>query len=115
QRMDFLADLPRDELAKFKRLLPPEDIKKLNRHIDLRVKQAKRPTVESWLADARAGKATTTEAMVEVLGEITYRLHAQDVTWLRRLKDVAAPSRKQSDVIRRMYRKYFDPNRGAND
>ena len=67
KRLDYLAGLPREELARYKRILPPDDLKKLMQHIDLLVRRKRAPTVESWLADARAGQAATPEAMVEVL------------------------------------------------
>ena len=110
ERLDYLAGLPREELTRFKRILLPEDLKKLMRHIDLLVRQRRTPTVESWLADARAGRAATPEAMVAVLREIVARMRPQDADWIRRMDETAAAggfSKRQREVIGAIYARYF--------
>ena len=110
ERLAWLADLPAARLALFKRLLPAADKKKLNEFIDLRLRERARPSVKSWLADARAGKATSVDAMVDVLREAAERLRPNDRTWLERIT-TSAPggnySRRQCDVIRSLYARYF--------
>ena len=74
------------------------------------MRQAKRPSVESWLADARAGHAATPEAMVEVLREVLDRLRPQDKQWIERIDRTAAAgsfSKRQREVIGAIYAKYF--------
>jgi hypothetical protein len=115
-RLDFLAGLPEAEQAAFKRLMAPADIKKLNDHIDRGLRQRAKPSVENWLAEARAGRATSTDAMVDVLKEIETRLRPQDQLWLRRLTESSPGglfSKRQANVIRSIYRRYFAPDRGT--
>ena len=110
ERLDFLAGLPREELMRYKRILPPDDLKKVNQHSDLLVRRQRTPTVESWLADARAGRAATPEAMVEVLREVLDRLRPQDADWVRRIDETAAAggfSKRQRAVIGAIYTRYF--------
>lgn len=110
ERLDFLANLPREELVRFKRILPKEDLRKLTDHIDRLLRASRKPTLESWLAEARAGRASTPEAMVEVLREAAHRLRPQDAIWLRRIDETAAAggfSRRQQQVIRGIYERYF--------
>ncbi|MHC4993064.1 MAG: hypothetical protein ACYTGC_18990 [Planctomycetota bacterium] len=110
ERLDFLANLPPDRRARFKRILPREDIKKLNDHLDRLVRKRATPTAETWLAEARAGRASSPDAMVEVLQEQLERLRPQDATWIRRISDTAsggAYSKRQEEVIRAIYARYF--------
>ena len=46
-RLEYLASLPPDRRATFKRVLPREDIKKLNSHIDRLVRQRRPRTTRS--------------------------------------------------------------------
>lgn len=111
QRMTYLADLPPARQAAFKRLLSPADIKKLNAHIDGRLKQAATPTHAKWIAEARAGRATSPDAMIEVLRENAARLRPQDAQWIDRIVAGAAGrsfSAKQEGVIRAIYARYYD-------
>lgn len=112
RRLDWLADLPRDRLQQYKRILGREDIRKLNEHIDRRIAASKAPTVESWLAEARAGKATSPDAMIEVLREIAPKLRDTDALWVDRIATTAAGrsfSRKQLATLRGIYARYFRP------
>lgn len=112
ERLDFLADLPAAEQVQYKRILGPDDVKKLNAHIDRRRRDAKKVTVESWLAEARAGRATTPDAMVEVLREVFDRLRPQDADWIRRIDATASAgsfSKRQREVISGIYARYFRP------
>jgi Mg/Co/Ni transporter MgtE len=109
-RLDYLAKLPPDRQARFKRILPKEDLAKLNQHIDRLVRKQRTPTLESWLADARAGRASTPEAMVEVLREVSDRLRPQDAAWIQRIDATASAggfSKRQRDVIHAIYARYF--------
>ncbi len=109
-RLDFLANLPRDEQVRYRRILPPEDVRKLTEHVDRLVRARRRPTLESWLAEARAGRATTPEAMVEVLREAFDSLRPQDAAWIRRMDETASASgfsKRQQQVIRAIYERYF--------
>ena len=116
ERLDYLAALPADRQAKFRRILPREDVKKLNNHIDRMLRRRAAPSREQWLADARAGKASSPDAMVEVLLELGEKLRPQDASWISRITATAsagAYSRRQQDVIRGIYTRYFDPRRGS--
>ena len=110
KRLDYLAALSPERLREFKRILPQDDVKTLNRHVDLLAAKRKKPTLDSWLADARAGKAATPEAMVEVLREVFDKLRPQDVEWIKRIDATAAAgsfSKRQQAVIRGIYERYF--------
>lgn len=110
ERLEYLAGLPTDRRAQFKRILPREDIKKLNDHVDRQLRRRSLPTYESWIADARAGRATTPDAMVDVLLEQPDRLRPQDLTWIRRITETASAgsySKRQEAVIRAIYARYF--------
>jgi len=110
KRLDYLADLPPDRQTLFKRILPREDIKKLNDHINRLTRKRATPTYETWLADARAGRASSPDAMIEVLRENAARLRPQDSTWITRITDTASAgafSRRQEEVIRAIYARYF--------
>jgi len=115
-RMDWLASLPMERQNRFKAMLSREDVAKLNKHIEFRLREARKPDRESWLAEARAGKATSVEAMMEVLSEVEEKLRDGDAAWIRRLREGSpggAFSRKQDDTIRSIYRRYFDQGAGA--
>lgn len=117
ERLDYLADLPRSEFMRFKRVLSPADLAKVNQHIATRKRDAAKPTLESWLADARAGRASTPDAMIAVLREIQDRLRPQDATWIKRIEDTAAAgsySQKQRAVIAGIYERYFAEGRGTS-
>lgn len=110
KRMDWLADLPPDRLAEYRRILPRDDLAKLNRHIEGRIRDARRPTLESWKEDARAGRATSVDAMITVLREVRDRLRPTDAQWIDRIEKTAAGrsySRKQEATIRGIYARYF--------
>lgn len=99
ERLDYLAALPRERLVAFKRILSRDDVAKLNAHIDRQVAKRHAPTLENWLAAARAGNAETPEAMVEVLREIIDRLSTADAGWIRRIEETSGAvgySRKQT-------------------
>jgi hypothetical protein len=110
ERLDYLAALPADRLAAFKRVLSPGEVRKLNQHIDRATRRRAEPTYESWLAEARAGRATSPDAMVEVLRERAERLRPQDALWIDRIATTASAgsySKKQAAVIRGIYERYF--------
>jgi hypothetical protein len=110
ERLDYLANLPRDRQASFKRILSPEELKKLNEHIDRLVRQRSKPTYETWIAEARAGRASSTDAMIEVLREENHRLRPQDALWISRISETASAgsySRRQQEVIGAIYDRYF--------
>ena len=110
ERLDYLARLPEERQRAFKRILPPDDIRKLNDAITRAKTKPKVMTTEAWLAEARAGKATSVDAMIGVLREIEARLRPQDLQWISRIEETAKGrsfSRKQAAVIERMYRRYF--------
>jgi len=110
ERLPFLAALPRDEQTAFKRLLSPEDRAALNAYIDAKRREAARPTVESWLEEARQGRATSVDAMVDVLTESISRLRETDAVWIRRITADCPGghySRRQEEVLRSIYRRYF--------
>ena len=110
ERLDYLANLPPERQNAFKRILPRADLQKLNLHIDRLARQRRKPTLESWLADARDGRASTPEAMIEVLREVSDRLRPKDLEWIQRIETTAAAgglSKRQQDVIRSIYARYF--------
>ncbi|MCA9296250.1 MAG: hypothetical protein KC983_07020 [Phycisphaerales bacterium] len=112
-RLAYLADLPASRLAEFKRIMPPEDIRALNAFIDRRLRERAKPTVASWLAEARAGRTTSVDAMVDVLREVADRLRPQDATWLKRITEDAPGgnySRRQAETLRSIYARYFVPH-----
>ena len=114
-RLDFLASLPPDRQVRFKRILAREDIKKLNSHMDRLVRQRSAPSYEKWIAQARAGCATSPDAMVEVLQEQAERLRPQDSIWISRITETAsagAYSKRQEQVIRAIYSRYFGSQSG---
>jgi hypothetical protein len=116
QRIEYLAGLPPERRTAFKRILPRDDIRKLNDHIDRLRRRRAIPTHESWLADARAGRAASPDAMVEVLREKLDQLRPQDALWIKRITDTASAgsySKRQEEVIRGIYARYFDPRAGA--
>ena len=94
-RLTYLAGLPAERQMLFRRILPMEDIRKLNQRVDLLERERRKPTLESWLADARAGRAATPEAMVEVLKELADRLRPQDADWIRRIDETASANPMQ--------------------
>jgi predicted transcriptional regulator len=112
ERLDYLADLPRERLAAFRRALTRDELAKLNAHLDRQVARRHAPTLENWLAAARAGNAETPEAMVEVLREILDRLAPPDRTWIDRIEKTSGAvgySKRQRAVIAGIYAKYFRP------
>ena len=112
QRLDFLADLPPARQAVFKRILSREDIRKLNEHLDRRVRTRARPSYEVWIAEARAGRATTPDAMIEVLSESTDRMRPEDAAWIKRITLTASGrsfTKRQEQVIRGIYARYYGP------
>ncbi|MHC5003460.1 MAG: hypothetical protein ACYTJ0_10085 [Planctomycetota bacterium] len=114
ERLDYLAGLPPERRAEFKRILPREDIRKLTSHMDRLVRQRSAPSYETWIADARAGRASSADAMVEVLREALDRLRPQDATWIRRITDTSpggSYSKRQEEVIRAIYARYFGRER----
>ena len=109
-RLEFLANLPRDRQVAFKRILPPDAIEKLIAHLNRRVQRSKVPSREQWLAEARAGRAASPDAMIEVLLASDTKLRPKDAMWIKRIADTAAAgafSRKQEEVIRSIYARYF--------
>ena len=117
ERLRYLAALPEARLRAFKQIMPPADIKKLNDHIDRALKKAAEPSYEKWIAEARAGRASTPDAMIEALREIEGKLKPQDALWVSRITDTASAggfSRKQTAVITGIYARYFAPDRGAS-
>lgn len=111
-RLDFLAGLPRERQVRFKRILPPGDITKLIEHIDRQVARRAKPSYETWLAEARAGRAANPDAMIEALREIAAKLRPQDAMWISRIADTASAgsySSRQEQVIRSIYARYFRP------
>lgn len=116
ERLDYLAGLPAERRLSFKRILPREDIKKLNSHMDRLTRRRATPSYETWIAEARAGRASSPDAMVEVLGEQLDRLRPQDSTWIRRITDTSsggAYSKRQEEVIRAIYTRYFGSQCGS--
>jgi hypothetical protein len=110
ERLDWLAGLPRQRQTAFKRILPRDDLARLNRRIDDLERQRRIPTVESWLADARAGRANSPDAMIEVLKEVAGRLRPQDAQWIGRIETTASAggySKRQRAVIEGIYARYF--------
>jgi hypothetical protein len=110
ERLDYLAGLPADRQVAFKRILPRADLAKLNAHLDRLARLRRKPTLESWLADARDGRASTPEAMIEVLREMGDKLRPKDAEWIRRIETTASAggfSKKQQEVIRAIYARYF--------
>ncbi|MEM7210318.1 MAG: hypothetical protein AAF479_00280 [Pseudomonadota bacterium] len=110
ERLDYLANLPREQLERYRRLLPPTDRKKLNEHMDRLMKKRDTPTYESWLAEAVAGRASTTDAKMEALRVHVERLRPQDATWVRRIDETASAggfTPKQAAVIEGIYARYF--------
>lgn len=117
QRLAWLADLPEERRASFRALMAPEDVRKLNQFIAAQAVERKKPTVDSWLADARAGEATSPDAMIQVLREVADRLRPADLQWLDRMERTAAGrswSRKQSATITGIYRRYFGSATGED-
>ena len=115
-RLDYLAGLPPERQAPFKRILPREDLRKLNRHIDRLARQRAAPSYEKWIAEARTGRAATPDAMVEALLEVKDRLRPQDATWIDRITDTASAgsfSKRQEQVIRAIYARYFRAANGS--
>ena len=110
ERLAYLAGLPSDRLVAFKRLLSRDEVRKLNQHIDRETRRRAKPTYESWLAEARAGRASSPDAMVEVLRECADRIRPRDALWLDRITTTASAgsySKKQAAVIRGIYERYF--------
>ncbi|MBT8485123.1 MAG: hypothetical protein KJO43_06055 [Phycisphaerae bacterium] len=110
ERLDYLAALPPERQNRFKRILSRDEIKKLNDHIDRLLRQRAKPTYESWIADARAGRASSPDAMIEALRENASRLRPRDAQWIERISETAGGrsfSKKQEAVIRGIYERYF--------
>ena len=112
QRVAYLADLPEARQRALKRILGADDIRKLNDEITRR--KTVRPKLQSrdeWLADARAGRASSIDAMIEVLREVREKLRPNDAQWVSRIDETAKGrsfSRKQKAVIEGIYKRYFD-------
>lgn len=109
-RLAWLADLPEERRAAFRAIMPPDDARKLNQYIAAQAAERKKPSVDSWLAEARAGEATSPDAMIQVLREIADRLRPSDLQWLDRIERTAAGrswSRKQAATVTGIYRRYF--------
>jgi len=116
ERLDYLASLPPDRLALFKRLLSRDEVRKLNQHIDRVTRRRAKPSYESWLAEARAGRASSPDAMVEALKERADRLRPSDALWIDRITTTASAgsySKRQEAVIRGIYERYFGAQCGS--
>jgi hypothetical protein len=110
ERLAWLAGLPDDRLSAFRRILAPADQAKLDALRLAKARAAKQPTLTSWLEDARAGRATTPDAMIEVLLEIRERLRPNDALWVDRIQRSTAGrgySRKQAALIKGVYERYY--------
>ena len=110
ERLAWLAGLPEDRRSSFRRILPAPDQAKLDAMVLAKVREAKRPTLAGWLEEARAGRATTPDAMIEVLAEIRAKLRPNDALWLDRIQRSTAGrgySRKQAALVKGIYERYY--------
>jgi DNA-binding TFAR19-related protein (PDSD5 family) len=109
-RLAWLADLPAERRDAFRRILPPADREKLDAVVLAKAKQARQPGPNAWLEEARAGRATSPDAMIEVLLEIRGRLRPNDAVWIDRIRQSTAGrgySRKQAAVLAGIYERYY--------
>lgn len=117
ERLAYLAGLPPERQAAFRRIMPRADVEKLNEFIDRTRRQEARPTYDKWIAEARAGRARSPDAMIEVLREVSDRLRPQDALWVSRISDSTTGrsfSKKEAGVIQGIYARYFRAERGVN-
>ncbi len=111
ERLTWLAALPEQQQRAYKQILPAADVRKLN---DTIIRLRQKPKVmsrEVWITEARAGRATSEDAMIEVLREVADKLRPRDAQWISRIESSVAGrsfSRKQAAVIRGIYERYFD-------
>ena len=116
ERLAWLSELPDDRLSAFRRILAPADQAKLDALRLAKARAAKQPTLTGWLEDARAGRATTPDAMIEVLLEIRERLRPADALWVDRIQRSTAGrgySRKQAALIKGVYERYYGSATGG--
>ncbi len=110
ERLAWMAALPDERRAAYRRILGPEDRRKLDQLMLARAREARRPSLTGWLEEARAGRATSPDAMIEVLLEIRDRLRPNDARWVDRIRRSTAGrgySRKQAALIKDLYARYY--------